>query len=77
MDFANMNNDPNIPALTKQTALGEAMYGGSINFGHAARLARMHYKVCGQQKKQWLCSHGHCGSTMQREGGCVEWVCCR
>ncbi|EQB1786620.1 hypothetical protein ACYCW1_004206 [Klebsiella pneumoniae] len=50
MDFANMNNDPNIPALTKQTALGEAMYGSSINFGHAARLARMHYKVCGQQK---------------------------
>lgn len=50
MDFANMNNDPNIPALTKQTALGEAMYGGSINFGHAARLAIMHYKLCGQQK---------------------------
>lgn len=50
IEFADMNNDPNIPALTKQTALGEAMYGNSINFGHAARLARMHYKVCTQQK---------------------------
>lgn len=50
MEFADMNNDPSIPALTKQTALGEAMYGGLINFGHAARLARMHYKVCSQQQ---------------------------
>lgn len=52
MEFANMNNDPNIPALTKQTALGQAMYGNYINFGHAARLARMHYKVCGEQKNK-------------------------
>lgn len=48
-DFADMVNNPSIPDLTKEAALGEASYDSYIDFYHAARLAAMHKKLCAQQ----------------------------
>ncbi|ELM3659721.1 hypothetical protein RYR38_003177 [Edwardsiella piscicida] len=50
--FANTINDKNIPCLTKVTAFGQSTYGYKIDFGHAARLARMHFKMCQAQNNK-------------------------
>lgn len=48
-NFSKMKNDNKISDLAKRTALGQATYGGLIDFDHAARLAFMHSKICQQQ----------------------------
>ncbi|MCW6609152.1 hypothetical protein [Yersinia ruckeri] len=48
-NFAQMINDLGTPALTKKAALGEATIGNVIYFDHAARLMRMHNKMCNKQ----------------------------
>lgn len=44
--LASVANDSNIPGLTKSSAISEAHKGGYFDFGHAARLAKMHYSLC-------------------------------
>ncbi|EAA5844379.1 hypothetical protein AAIL03_004420 [Salmonella enterica] len=50
--FADIINDQKIPDLTKSTSLGQSTYGYKIDFGHAARLARMHFKMCQDQNNK-------------------------
>ncbi|WP_419058414.1 hypothetical protein [Kluyvera georgiana] len=47
--FAKMLNDPNTPQKTKSAAYSESLFGTYLDFGHAARLARMHNELCKQQ----------------------------
>ncbi len=49
-NFAKMIKNPNIPNLTKNSAIGEATFGNIIAFDHAARLANMHSTLCNQQR---------------------------
>lgn len=47
--FADMVNNASIEGVVKKTALSEATYGARIDFGHAARLAKMHSEMCRRQ----------------------------
>lgn len=47
--FAKMTKNEDIPSKTKSAALREASYRDYIDFGHAAKLARMHTELCLQQ----------------------------
>lgn len=47
--FVKAIKDKNTPDMTKKAALGEAKFGGYIDFEHAARLMVMHNKLCEQQ----------------------------
>jgi len=47
--FAKMIKNEDIPSKTKSAALREASYRDYIDFGHAAKLARMHTELCSQQ----------------------------
>ncbi len=51
-NFSAMLKNKNIPDITKSVALGEASFGKSIDFEHAARLAKMHFKLCQQKGNQ-------------------------
>lgn len=51
-NFSAMLKNENIPDKTKSTALSEASIGNYIDFEHAARLAKMHFKLCQQKGKQ-------------------------
>jgi len=47
--FAKMIKSEDIPSKTKSAALREASYRDYIDFGHAAKLARMHTELCSQK----------------------------
>lgn len=47
--FVKAIKDKSTPDMTKSAALGEAKFGGYIDFEHAARLMIMHNKLCEQQ----------------------------
>lgn len=48
-NFSTVLNDKKIPDKTKMAALREASFSNYIDFEHAARLARMHFKLCKQK----------------------------
>ena len=50
--FSEMLKNDDIPDKTKLAALGEASYANNIDFGYAARLAKMHFKLCQQRGNQ-------------------------
>ncbi|HBW0909846.1 TPA: hypothetical protein MED91_005292 [Klebsiella pneumoniae] len=47
--FADMVNNKGTPDKTKIAAVSEATIGGYLDFGYAARLAKMHDSLCKQQ----------------------------
>lgn len=47
--FATVLKDKGISDLAKKSALRDATYGTKIDFGHAARLAKMHATICKEQ----------------------------
>ena len=49
MEFAKMLNDSSTPQKTKLAAFSESRFGSYLDFGHAARLARMHNQLCKKQ----------------------------
>ncbi|WP_260514576.1 hypothetical protein [Serratia fonticola] len=51
-EFSSMLKNKNIPDKTKSTALGQASYRNYIDFAHAARLAKMHARLCQQKANQ-------------------------
>lgn len=50
--FASVIKDKNITGIAKEAALHDATYGTKIDFGHAARLAKMHANLCQKQGNQ-------------------------
>ncbi|MCO7512720.1 hypothetical protein NJH77_26105 [Serratia fonticola] len=51
-DFSAVLKNKNIPDKTKSTALGQASHRNYIDFAHAARLAKMHARLCQQKANQ-------------------------
>lgn len=47
--FASVIKDKKISGIAKKAALRDATYGTKIDFGHAARLAKMHTTLCRKQ----------------------------
>ncbi|EFC5220603.1 TPA: hypothetical protein ACGP0T_000369 [Escherichia coli] len=47
--FASVIKDKNITGIAKKAALRDSTYGTKIDFGHAARLAKMHATLCQKQ----------------------------
>lgn len=47
--FASVIKDENITGIAKKAALRDSTYGTKIDFGHAARLAKMHATLCQKQ----------------------------
>lgn len=48
-DFAKIIKNNKITGIAKEAALGDATFGGYIDFEHAARLAKMHHELCAQK----------------------------
>ncbi|HBD3030997.1 TPA: hypothetical protein KIU63_000030 [Citrobacter koseri] len=47
--FASVIKDESITGIAKKAALRDSTYGTKIDFGHAARLAKMHATLCQKQ----------------------------
>lgn len=47
--FASVIKDESITGMAKKAALRDSTYGTKIDFGHAARLAKMHSTLCQKQ----------------------------